>query len=201
MTDVLDPAATAWVLASTAMVLLMTPALALFYGGMVRTTGVLNMMMMSVICIPLVTLVWILFGYSLVFTEGFGGIIGGAELIGLDLDINEVHGTVPTLLFVTFQLTFAIITAALVSGAIADRARFAAWVTFVPIWLLIVYVPIAHWCGAPAAGSANGEFSTTRVVWSWKSPPALRLSRSPWCWDGGTASRSSRCDRTICRLC
>ena len=76
MTDVLDPAATAWVLASTAMVLLMTPALALFYGGMVRTTGVLNMMMMSLICIPLVTLGWILFGYSLVFTEGFGGIIG-----------------------------------------------------------------------------------------------------------------------------
>src|SRR6476469_2220362 len=104
MTDMLDPAATAWVLASTAMVLLMTPALALFYGGMVRSTGVLNMMMMSLICIPLVTLVWILFGYSLVFTEGFAGIIGGAELIGLDLDVNEVHGTVPTLLFVTFQL-------------------------------------------------------------------------------------------------
>ena len=155
MPDVLDPAATAWVLASTAMVLLMTPALALFYGGMVRTTGVLNMMMMSLICIPLVTLVWILFGYSLVFTEGFAGIIGGAELIGLDLDVNEVHGTVPTLLFVTFQLTFAIITAALVSGAIADRARFAAWVAFVPVWLLIVYVPIAHWVWGPGGWIAE----------------------------------------------
>jgi Amt family ammonium transporter len=155
MPDVLDPAATAWVLASTAMVLLMTPALALFYGGMVRTTGVLNMMMMSLICIPLVTLVWILFGYSLVFTEGFAGLIGGAELIGLDLDVNEVHGTVPTLLFVTFQLTFAIITAALVSGAIADRARFAAWVAFVPVWLLIVYVPIAHWVWGPGGWIAE----------------------------------------------
>lgn len=146
----LDPAATAWVLASTAMVLLMTPALALFYGGMVRTTGVLNMMMMSFSAIPLVTIVWIAVGYSLVFTDGVPGLIGGLSHAGLaGIDLDSVTGGVPTLLYLTFQLTFAIITAALVSGAIADRAKFSAWLVFVPVWALLVYVPIAHWTWGP----------------------------------------------------
>jgi Amt family ammonium transporter len=147
----LDPAATAWLLASTALVLLMTPGLAIFYGGMVRTTGVLNMIMMSFISIPLVTVAWLLFGYTLAFTgDGKDGLIGTLEHMGLaGIAPDTLHGSVPELLFVTFQLTFAIITAALISGAIADRAKFAAWVTFVPIWTVAVYAVVAHWVWAP----------------------------------------------------
>ncbi|WP_416973353.1 ammonium transporter [Streptomyces sp. 4F14] len=142
---------TAWLLAATALVLLMTPGLALFYGGMVRTKSVLNMLMMSFVSIALVTVVWLAVGYSLVFGEDAGaGLIGGLAHAGMaGLTPDSVQGTVPTLLFATFQLTFAIITAALISGAIADRAKFGAWLVFVPLWTLLVYVPIAHWVWGP----------------------------------------------------
>ncbi|MEW5813420.1 MAG: ammonium transporter [Actinomycetota bacterium] len=147
----IDPAATGWLLASTALVLLMTPGLAIFYGGMVRTTGVLNMIMMSFIAIPLVTVTWLLVGYSFAFSDSrAGGAIGDLSHLGLSgITPDTVHGQVPELLFVTFQLTFAIITAALVSGAIADRAKFAAWVAFVPLWVTVVYSVVAHWVWAP----------------------------------------------------
>ncbi|UFS94807.1 ammonium transporter [Nocardia huaxiensis] len=154
MTPTLDAAATAWLLAATAMVLLMTPGLAIFYGGMVRSSGVLNMLMMSFISIPLVTVAWLVFGYSLAFgPDAGGGLIGNLEFLGLSgIDPNTLHvvdattgAAVPELLYVTFQLTFAILTVALVSGAIADRAKFSAWMIFVPVWALIVYAPIAHW--------------------------------------------------------
>jgi Amt family ammonium transporter len=147
----IDPAATAWLLASTALVLLMTPGLAIFYGGMVRTTGVLNMIMMSFISIPLVTVAWLLLGYTLAFSEdGGGGLIGNLAHIGmLGIDPGTAHGSVPELLFATFQLAFAIITAALVSGAIADRAKFAAWMVFVPFWAIAVYSVVAHWVWGP----------------------------------------------------
>ncbi|MCW2550380.1 MAG: ammonium transporter [Mycobacterium sp.] len=149
--NTIDPAATAWLLASTALVLLMTPGLAIFYGGMVRTTGVLNMIMMSFIAIPLVTVAWLLFGYTLAFSgDGNAGLIGGLTHVAMTgIDPSSVHGSVPELLFATFQLTFAIITAALVSGAIADRARFSAWMVFVPIWAIVVYSVVAHWVWAP----------------------------------------------------
>ncbi|AQT81763.1 ammonia channel protein [Mycolicibacterium litorale] len=147
----IDPAATAWLLASTALVLLMTPGLAIFYGGMVRTTGVLNMIMMSFISIPLVTVAWLLLGYSLAFSEtGLGGFVGDLSHIGMaGIDPTTAHGAVPELLFATFQLSFAVITAALVSGAIADRAKFAAWMIFVPVWSILVYSVVAHWVWAP----------------------------------------------------
>lgn len=147
----IDPAATAWLLASTALVLLMTPGLAIFYGGMVRTTGVLNMIMMSFISIPLVTVAWLLVGYSLAFSDGgAGGFVGGLTHAGMSgIGPDTLHDKVPELLFATFQLTFAIITAALVSGAIADRAKFAAWMVFVPLWSVAVYAVIAHWVWAP----------------------------------------------------
>ncbi len=149
--DSIDPAATAWLLTSTALVLLMTPGLAIFYGGMVRTTGVLNMIMMSFIAIPLVTVSWLLVGYSLAFSgEGAGGLVGGLSHIGMaGIGPDTVRGAVPELLFATFQLSFAIITAALISGAIADRAKFAAWMVFVPIWAIAVYAVVAHWVWAP----------------------------------------------------
>ncbi|MFD9288952.1 ammonium transporter [Streptomyces sp. NPDC060030] len=147
----LDTGDTAWLLAATALVLLMTPGLALFYGGMVRTKSVLNMLMMSFVSIALVTVVWLLAGYSLAFGDDtFAGLIGGlghAGMVGIGPD--DLTGSVPTLLFTTFQLTFAILTAALVSGAIADRMKFAAWVAFVPVWTLLVYVPVAHWVWGP----------------------------------------------------
>lgn len=145
--DAIDPAATAWLLTSTALVLLMTPGLAIFYGGMVRTTGVLNMIMMSFIAIPLVTVAWLLAGYSLAFSDGgLGGFVGGFAHLGMaGIGPDTAHGAVPELLFVTFQLSFAIITAALISGAIADRARFTAWMVFVPLWAIAVYSVVAHW--------------------------------------------------------
>ncbi|MDR3660827.1 MAG: ammonium transporter [Mycobacterium sp.] len=145
----IDPAATAWLLASTALVLLMTPGLAIFYGGMVRATGVLNMIMMSFISIPLVTVAWLLVGYTLAFSNG-DGFIGNLEHFGmLGIGPSTPHGAVPELLFATFQLTFAIITAALISGAIADRAKFSAWMVFVPVWAIVVYSTIAHWVWGP----------------------------------------------------
>ena len=150
--DAIDPAATAWLLASTALVLLMTPGLAIFYGGMVRTTGVLNMIMMSFISIPLCTVAWLLVGLHRSRsprTRG-GGLVGNLAHIGmLGIDPTTARGAVPELLFATFQLGFAIVTAALVSGAIADRAKFAAWMVFVPLWTVAVYAVVAHWVWAP----------------------------------------------------
>ncbi|MFC9948018.1 ammonium transporter [Streptomyces pratensis] len=147
----LDTGDTAWLLASTALVLLMTPGLALFYGGMVRTKSVLNMLMMSFVSIALVTVVWLVAGYSLAFGDDtFAGLIGGLDHVGMvGIGPDDLTGSVPTLLFTTFQLTFAILTAALVSGAIADRMKFAAWLVFVPVWTLLVYVPVAHWVWGP----------------------------------------------------
>ncbi|MET8470816.1 ammonium transporter [Streptomyces sp. NPDC006422] len=147
----IDTGDTAWLLAATALVLLMTPGLALFYGGMVRTKSVLNMLMMSFVSIALVTVVWLVAGYSLAFgDDAFAGLIGGLQHVGMaGVGPASVTGTVPTFLFTTFQLTFAILTAALISGAVADRTKFGAWLVFVPVWALLVYVPVAHWVWGP----------------------------------------------------
>ncbi|MGW7548442.1 ammonium transporter [Streptomyces sp. NPDC054770] len=152
-----DTGDTAWLLAATALVLLMTPGLALFYGGMVRTKSVLNMLMMSFVSIALVTVVWLAGGYALAFGDDVGaGLLGGLAHAGMrGLGPDSVQGTVPTLLFATFQLTFAIVTAALISGAIADRAKFGAWLVFVPVWALLVYVPVAHWVWGPGGWIAH----------------------------------------------
>ncbi|MFE9427961.1 ammonium transporter [Kitasatospora sp. NPDC006697] len=147
----LDTGDTAWLLASTALVLLMTPGLALFYGGMVRSKSVLNMIMMSFVSIAVVTVVWLTVGYTLAFGDDAGwGLIGDLEHLGMaGVTPGSLTGHVPTLLFAAFQLTFAIITAALISGAIADRAKFGAWVLFTAVWTVLVYVPVAHWVFAP----------------------------------------------------
>lgn len=153
----IDPAATAWLLASTALVLLMTPGLAIFYGGMVRATGVLNMIMMSFIAIPLCTVAWLLVGYTVAFSEDAGaGLIGNLSHLGMvGIDPTTVRDSIPELLYVTFQLSFVILTAALVSGAIADRAKFAAWMVFVPIWSIVVYAAVAHWVWGPGGWLAE----------------------------------------------
>jgi Amt family ammonium transporter len=148
---------TAWLLVSAALVLLMVPGLALFYGGMVRVKSTLNMLMMSFICLAVVTLVWVAYGYSLAFgPDAGGGLIGDLEFAGMTgIGPASMTGSVPTLLFAGFQLMFAIITAALLSGAIADRARFGTWVAFVAVWVTVVYAPIAHWVFTPAGWIAH----------------------------------------------
>jgi Amt family ammonium transporter len=133
-------------LASTALVLLMTPGLAFFYGGMTRAKSVLNMMMMSWVAIITVTIAWVLYGDSLSFGKG-NGFIGGLEYLGehgLVNDASRVTG-IPDLVFSAFQLTFAVITVALISGAIADRTKFGAWAVFTVAWATLVYFPVAHW--------------------------------------------------------
>ncbi|MGH8776482.1 MAG: ammonium transporter [Jiangellaceae bacterium] len=148
---------TAWVLASSALVLLMTPGLAFFYGGMVRSKNVLNMLMMSFICLAIVPVVWVLYGYSLAFDSDIGaGILGGLDKVGLSgVGLDSVSGTIPEYAFVAFQLMFAIITVALISGAVADRARFGAWALFVVLWVTIVYFPVAHWVFAFDGGDGG----------------------------------------------
>jgi ammonium transporter, Amt family len=134
---------TVWMLVATALVLLMTPALGFFYGGLVRAKNALNTMMMSVAALGVAGIVWALLGYSLAFAEG-NGFIGGtgyALLRGVGL---ETRGTIPHLLFMAYQGTFAIITAALISGAIVERKRFGPYLVFVALWTLGVYAPVAH---------------------------------------------------------
>jgi Amt family ammonium transporter len=145
---------TAWVLTSAALVLLMTPGLALFYGGMVRAKSVLNMMMMSFGALGLISVLWVLYGYSLAFgNDAGGGLVGNLDFVGLKgllsaAPLGGVAGEsagIPPLAFVGFQAVFAIITVALISGAIADRAKFGAWMVFAGVWATVVYFPVAHW--------------------------------------------------------
>jgi ammonium transporter, Amt family len=140
----MNQADTAWMLISTALVLLMTPALAFFYGGLVRSKNTLNTMMMSFISMGFVGVLWALMGYSLAFTTGndWIGDLSNAFLNGVGL---EAKGTIPHMLFMAYQATFCIITAALISGAIVERMRFSAYVLFISLWSLVVYAPIAHW--------------------------------------------------------
>ena len=154
----MDTGDTAWVLASAALVLLMTPGLALFYGGMVRAKSVLNMMMMSFGALALISVLWVLYGYSMAFGDDIGGgLLGNPfEFFGLSslLGTSGLDGgfqpeslvfTVPSMAFVAFQAMFAILTVALISGAIADRARFGPWMVFAGVWATLVYFPVAHW--------------------------------------------------------
>jgi Amt family ammonium transporter len=174
----MDTGDTAWVLASAALVLLMTPGLALFYGGMVRAKSVLNMMMMSFGALALISELWVLYGYS----EAFGNDVGGG-LVGNPFEFFGLSGllgtagadkgfaathlvfTVPAMAFVAFQAVFAIITVALISGAIADRAKFGAWLVFSGIWATVVYFPVAHWVFAfDGAQSRTGGWIANKLL-------------------------------------
>ncbi len=155
----INAADTAWVMVSAALVLLMTPGLALFYGGLVRAKSALNMIMMSFAALGVVTITWVLIGYSLAFGASTSGIIGDLRSIGLVDVLDQTVGAeghkIPMLVFVMFQLTFAVITTALLSGAIADRTKFVSWIVFAIIWSLLVYAPIAHWAFAFQDGSGG----------------------------------------------
>ena len=140
----MNQADTAWMLVSTALVLLMTPALAFFYGGLVRSKNALNTMMMSFISLGFVGVLWAVIGYSLAFAPGnnYLGDLSRLFLRGVGL---EAQGTIPHYLFMAYQGTFCIITAALISGAIVERMRFSAYLIFIVLWALFVYSPVAHW--------------------------------------------------------
>ena len=140
----MNPADTAWMLISTALVLLMTPALAFFYGGLVRPKNALNTMMMSFVSLGFVGVLWAIAGYSLSFAPG-NNWIGDLSRVGLRGVGLEPQGTIPHLLYMCYQGTFCIITAALISGAVVERMRFSAYVAFIMLWSLVVYAPVAHW--------------------------------------------------------
>ena len=136
----------AWMLISTALVVFMIPGLALFYGGMTRSKNVLNMFMMNMYCVGIVPIVWVLLGYSLGNSPGGSGFFGGEWIGNFDsIGLKDLSGDSESLIFVAFLMTFAAITPALISGAVADRLKFSAWVVFVPIWLLLVYCPATYW--------------------------------------------------------
>ncbi|MFG1795495.1 ammonium transporter [Nocardia sp. NPDC049149] len=179
LTGAPDTGDTAWMLASSALVLLMTPGLAFFYGGMVRSKNVLNMIMMSISAMGLVGVLWSLYGFSMAFGDnkfgvmgdpsqffGLKGILGGnavAEVKDASGAVTSAAtgipllGTIPMSVFVAFQLMFAIITVALISGAVADRLKFGAWLLFAGIWVTVVYFPVAHWVFDFDAKDADGN--------------------------------------------
>ncbi|MFJ9432742.1 ammonium transporter [Streptomyces sp. NPDC101490] len=145
----LSAANTGFMLICSALVMLMTPALAFFYGGMVRVKSTLNMLMMSFISLGIVTILWVLFGFSVAFGTDIGSLVGwSSDYVGLSgIGITELWDgyTIPVYVFAVFQLMFAVITPALISGALADRVKFTAWALFVTLWATIVYFPVAHW--------------------------------------------------------
>jgi Amt family ammonium transporter len=143
----LDTGDTAWMLVSTALVMLMTvPGLAIFYGGLAKKKDVLNTIAMSLITYCLVSFLWVVYGYSLAFSGDIAGIIGYLDKAFLSgVGVSSLQGTIPELLFATYQLTFAAITVALISGAYIERISFSAWTIFTILWMSLVYVPVAHW--------------------------------------------------------
>jgi Amt family ammonium transporter len=194
---------TAWVLASSALVLLMTPGLAFFYGGMVRSKTVLNMLMMNFICLAIVGVLWVLYGYSLSFgPDAKAGLIGNLSHVGMKgtIDQNAFPGAaatpdtiagghlvpgspghqIPLLALVMFQLMFAIITPALISGAIADRAKFWSWGAFVVLWATLVYFPVAHWVfdfdGTDPAGGSGGWIANKLKAYDFAGGTAVHIN-------------------------
>ena len=145
----IDTGDTSWILVATALVMLMTPGLALFYGGMVRRKNVLGTMMQSLMCLAVISLQWVLFGYTLAFSPSLHGIIGGLSWFGLrgvGADPNVGYAaTIPHMLFMAFQMMFAIITPALIFGSVAERLKFKAFLIFLPLWATLIYDPLAHW--------------------------------------------------------
>jgi len=143
----IDTGDTAWMIVATALVMLMTvPGLALFYGGLAKRKDTLNTIAMSFISFSIVSILWVIYGYSLVFGEDILGIIGSPSKIFLSgVNPNNISGTIPEYIFIIFQLTFAAITVALVSGALIERMKFSAWVLFCILWMTLAYLPVAHW--------------------------------------------------------
>lgn len=151
---VIDSGDTAWMLVSAALVLLMTPGLAFFYGGLVRRKNILSVLMQCFMAMCLMTVLWVVFGYSLAFSDEhlFGGLVGNFKYLFLNNVGFEAKGTIPHQLFMIFQAKFAIITPALIIGAFAERMKFKAYMLFIAIWLILVYCPVCHWVWGGAEG-------------------------------------------------
>jgi ammonium transporter, Amt family len=166
--DVLDTGNTAWMIVSTALVMMMTPAgLALFYGGMSRYKNLLNTLAMTFVSYCLASVIWMMWGYTLAFGSSKGGIIGGLEHFFMSgIGVNSLSGSIPTFVFVLFQMTFAGITVALVLGSIVDRMKFSSWIVFTTLWITFIYCPIAHWVWGGGWMGAMGalDFAGGNVV-------------------------------------
>src|SRR5437588_652379 len=177
-TAALDKGDTAWVLICTALVLLMTmPGLALFYGGMVRQRNVLATLLQSLAALCVISLQWVLFGYSLAFGPDKGGLIGGLEwagLRGVGPGPSSYAPTIPHQAFMLFQMMFAVITPALITGAFAERKKFAAYLLFLVLWATLVYDPLAHWVWGKGASFASWGRSTSPAAPSCTSRPGPR---------------------------
>ena len=145
--EVLNSGDTAWMIVATALVMVMTPAgLALFYGGMARYKNLLNTIAMTFVAYCLASVIWMMWGYALAFGPDKAGIIGGLDNFFLSgINVNSLSGSIPTYVFILFQMTFAGITIALVLGSIVDRMKLSSWIVFSVLWLTFIYCPIAHW--------------------------------------------------------
>jgi Amt family ammonium transporter len=165
----IDSGATAWILTATALVMIMTPAVGFFYGGLVRRKNLISMITLSFVAFALVSIQWVLFGYSLAFGSDIGGFIGNLEYLGLNnvgMDAGKFSPAIPGLLFMVFQLVFATVTMAIVTSGIAERVRFSAYLVFALLWTTIVYDPLAHWVwgGGWAAQFGALDFAGGTVV-------------------------------------
>ena len=166
--DVLNTGDTAWIIVATALVMMMTPAgLALFYGGMSRYKNLLNTFAMTLVSYCLASVIWMMWGYTLAFGSSKGGLIGGLDHFFLaGIGVNSLSGSIPTYVFLLFQMTFAGITVALVLGSVVDRMKFSSWIVFAVLWLTFVYSPVAHWAwGGGWMGSMGAlDFAGGTVV-------------------------------------
>ena len=165
----MDTGDTAFMLIATALVMLMTPGLALFYGGMVRSKNVLSTVLQSFVCLGIVSILWVVFGYSLAFGPDVNGLIGNldwAGLAGVGLEPGKYSATIPHLLFCAFQLMFAVITPALITGSFAERIKFPAFLLFTVLWSTLVYLPICHWVwgGGWVSGHGGLDFAGGTVI-------------------------------------
>lgn len=164
--DAINSGDTAWIIIATAIVMLMTPGLALFYGGMTRSKNILNTLMMSFFILCVVSIQWALFGYSLAFGDDIAGLVGGFNFAFLSGVGMEASGTIPHYVFMIFQGMFAVITVALISGAVIDRMKFSAFVVFALLWTTFVYDPLCHWVwgGGWLGGLGDLDFAGGTVV-------------------------------------
>ena len=165
----MDTGDTAFMLIATALVMLMTPGLALFYGGMVRSKNVLSTVLQSFVCLGVVSIIWVIYGYSLAFGPDVGGLIGNldwAGLAGVGLEPGKYSATIPHLLFCAFQLMFAVITPALITGTFAERVKFPAFLLFTILWSTLVYLPVCHWVwgGGWISGHGGLDFAGGTVI-------------------------------------
>ena len=165
----MDTGDTAFMLIATALVMLMTPGLALFYGGMVRSKNVLSTVLQSFVCLGVVTIIWVIYGYSLAFGPDVNGLIGNldwAGLAGVGLEPGKYSATIPHLLFCAFQLMFAVITPALITGTFAERVKFPAFLLFTVLWSTLVYLPVCHWVwgGGWISGHGGLDFAGGTVI-------------------------------------